>query len=174
VPGESSFITQTTNMTQTTVNTATWTAHAPEGPSASDTDTASVRTLEPSLALTKTVGTDANACASTGVIKVPVGTDVTYCYEVVNTGAVTFMLHHLTDSALGVILDGELYTLSPDDSFFVTQTAQITQTTVNTATWTAYPMDGLPAEASDTARVEVEPEGPFTIYLPMVVKGSSS
>jgi hypothetical protein len=174
VPGDSFLVTQTANITQTTVNTATWTAHVLGGPSASDTDTASVAILQPSLTLTKTVGTDANACASTGAITVPVGTNVTYCYEVVNTGEVTFTLHDLNDSALGPILVGEPYTLAPDDSFLITQTTNITQTTVNTATWTAYPVDGLPAEASDTATVEVESEPLFFIYLPIVVKDASS
>ena len=50
----------------------------------------------PAITLTKTVGTDASVCATTDEITVPAGTEVAYCYEVVNTGDVTLNLHTWT------------------------------------------------------------------------------
>ncbi|NJN54581.1 MAG: hypothetical protein HC804_07380 [Anaerolineae bacterium] len=91
-----------------------------------------------SVVLTKTVGTDATACATTDAITITIGTDVTYCYEIENTGDTTLNLHDLDDSELGSILAGFPYALSPGASAFITQTASLASTTVNTATWTAY------------------------------------
>ncbi|MCI0398306.1 MAG: hypothetical protein L0322_25700, partial [Chloroflexi bacterium] len=110
------------------------------------------------ITLDKTVGADPDVCAVTDPITVPFGTDVTYCYEVTNTGLVTFTLHDLVDSELGTILNAFPYVLAPGASAFLTQTTNITQTTVNTATWTAY--NQIPralgfATASDTATVNV-------------------
>ncbi len=170
-PGASVFITSTANITQTVVNTADWTAFNP-GPTdvVTATDTATVTVLQPEVSLQKTVGTDPLVCAATDSISVDEGTDVTYCFEVTNTGNVTLTQHTLADSELGTLLDDFSYTLSPGASAFITSTVQITQTTVNTATWTAFnpgPVDT--AEASDTATVNVT-DGMFEVYLPLSFK----
>ncbi len=163
-PGASAFITETTYIGFTTVNTATWTAYNPADgfTSAWATDAATV-TVEgpmPAIVLTKTVGTDPLACATTDEITVPANTDVTYCYEVENTGNTPFDLHDLTDSELGALLTNFNYALAPGASVFVTETATIAVTTVNTATWYAEEgfLEGGPvsASASDTATVTVE------------------
>jgi subtilisin-like proprotein convertase family protein len=112
----------------------------------------------PSLALTKTVGTDPNACATTDSITIDAGgggTDVTYCYYMTNTGNVTFELHTVNDDQLGTILGpGFPATVGPGDSAFFTQTVLITQTTVNSATWSATDAaGGNAASASDSATV---------------------
>ncbi len=91
--------------------------------------------------LTKTVGTDPNTCATTDAIVVEVGTDVTYCYEVENTGSSTLNFHSLIDSELGTILNDFPYALAPGASAFLTQTATIYTDTVNGAMWTAYNTD---------------------------------
>jgi hypothetical protein len=152
-------LTQTAVITQTTVNTATWTAYNP-GPQDvfESVDTATVNVVPPSIALTKTVGTDSSVCANTDEIDVVAGTAVTYCFEVTNTGLTTFTRHDLEDSHLGMILDGLSFSLTPGASVFLTQTAVITQTTVNTATWTAYnPGPSDVVEDSDSATVNVVP-----------------
>jgi hypothetical protein len=139
VPGASAFLTQTAVVTQTTVNTATWTAYN-AGPTdvVSDTALATVTVVPPSINLAKTVGTDAGLCSSDNSITVAISTTVYYCYRVTNTGQTTLALHDLDDSELGPILSGFNFSLVPGASAFLTQTAVITQTTVNTATWTAY------------------------------------
>ncbi len=144
-----------------TTNTATWTAYN-AGPSDEATATASatvnIAAPVPAISLTKTVGTDSGVCATTDEITVASGTTVYYCYEVENTGNVTLNLHDLVDSELGTILDGFSYALTPGASAFLTVTATISVTTVNTATWTAYnagPSDE--ATATDSATVNVTP-----------------
>ncbi|MCL4267672.1 MAG: hypothetical protein KJ069_31155, partial [Anaerolineae bacterium] len=92
----------------------------------------------PSIVLTKTVGIDTAVCATTDAITVTVGTDVTYCFEVENTGDVTLNVHDLDDSELGTILSGFPYALAPGASAFITETTTLMATTINTATWTAY------------------------------------
>ena len=120
------------------------------------------------LQLRKTVGLDPTMCALTDAIDVSEGTAVTYCFAVTNTGPLALSRHDLVDSHLGVILDGLPFTLLPDASVFLTQTAIITQTTINSATWTAYnpgPVDVV--TATDTATVAV---GAYRVYLPLVMK----
>jgi uncharacterized repeat protein (TIGR01451 family) len=109
-----------------------------------------------SITLEKTVGLDPNTCAATDSINVPAGgggTAVTYCYTVTNTGDITFTTHDLVDDQLGVILSGFPYNLGPGNSAYLTQTVNITQTTVNSATWTASVVGGPSASASDSATV---------------------
>ena len=168
-PGASVFLTQTAIITATTVNTATWTAYN-AGPTDVITaiDTATVTLAVPSIGLTKTVGTDPAVCALTDEITVPAGTDVTYCYEVENTGEVTLNLHDLDDSELGSILSSFSYALSPGASAFLTQTTTLNATTVNTATWTAYnagPIDVVTVTATATVVVLSR-----FIFLPLVMK----
>jgi subtilisin-like proprotein convertase family protein len=91
-----------------------------------------------SIVITKTVGTSVEACAVAKTIFVEPGTLVTYCYEVTNIGATSLSLHDLEDSELGVLLDDFFYTLTPGASAFLTSSAEIDISTVNTATWTAF------------------------------------
>ena len=122
--------------------------------------------VNPSIALTKTVGTTSGVCATTDDITVAAGTTVYYCYEVANTGDVTLNLHDLADSELGTIFSGLNYTLTPGSSVNTVQAglsipAVINVTTVNAATWTAYnagPINVI--TATDTATVTVETVDP--------------
>ncbi|MBP7686688.1 MAG: proprotein convertase P-domain-containing protein [Thermoflexales bacterium] len=169
-PGASAFLTDSTTITQTTINTATWTAFNP-GPTntavATDTATVNVPVSLPSISLNKTVGTDHAACAVTDNITLPAsGGQVTYCYEVKNTGNITLTRHNLIDSELGTLLNDFPYSLAPGASAFLTESATITQTTINTATWTAFnagPVDT--ASDLDTATVTVEL---YRLYLPLM------
>ncbi|MBE2232893.1 MAG: proprotein convertase P-domain-containing protein, partial [Anaerolinea sp.] len=119
----------------------------------------------PAITLDKTVGTDPTVCAATDQITVAAGTDVTYCYEVTNTGDVSFNTHDLVDSELGALLTNYPYTLTPGASAFITETATINVTTVNTATWTASTLfEGGGVSASDVATVTVMLDDP-NIYV---------
>jgi uncharacterized repeat protein (TIGR01451 family) len=164
-PSESIAITETVLITQTVVNSATWTADNGTFTVAdSDTATVTVPIANPSIELAKTVGTDPNTCASGDSITLPVtGGEVIYCFAVTNTGDITLTHHTLTDSHLGDILNGLSYSLAPGGSVFNTATAATTQTTVNTAVWTAY-IDGSPVPISatddDTATVTVPTANP--------------
>ncbi len=139
VPGATAFITQSATITQTTVNSATWSATAPPLlilPVRSS-DQATVTVVTPTIAMTKTVGLSPNVCADNSTLLLAAPGPVTYCYEVTNTGPLTVTRHDLVDNRLGNILTDFPYTLVPGASAFITQTTTITQSTVNTATWTA-------------------------------------
>lgn len=107
------------------------------------------------ISLSKTVGGESGICATTQAITVTQGTQVTYCYQVTNTGNLTLTTHSLVDSHLGTILTGFPFTLSPGASAFLTQTAIITVTTLNTATWTALTTGGITATSTSTATVYI-------------------
>ncbi|MFO7683161.1 MAG: hypothetical protein R6X34_24265, partial [Chloroflexota bacterium] len=137
-----------------------------------DVDNVTVQSCQvdpaPAIELVKTVGTDPSICAGTNEIMVQTGTEVTYCYTVENTGNVTLNNHDLDDTELGSILSGFTYALAPGASAFITETAVISVTTVNTATWTAYnagPSDVITATASATVNVINYP-----LYLPAIMK----
>ncbi len=161
VPGASTFFTQTAVITETTTNIATWTAYNP-GPDDvfEATDAATVLVVQPSIAFTKTVGTDPSVCADTNTIAVGEGTMVTYCFAVTNTSLTTLSRHDLDDSELGAVLDNFAFDLLPGATTFVTQTAVITQPTTNTAIWTAYnPGPTNVVTATDSATVDILPAG---------------
>lgn len=169
-PGASAFITETATINVTTVNTAIWTAYN-VGPTdvvtATDVATVTVEVANPSIALNKTVGTDPLTCAVTDEVALPAGGgEVTYCYEIENTGNVTLNLHDLYDNQLGNIFTSLSYALAPGASAFITDTATINVTTVNTAIWTAYNVGPTNAvTATDVATVTVAPPGPPNIMV---------
>lgn len=168
VPGASAFITQSATITQTTINTATWTASLPTLPdfgpiSASASDVATVTIGIPTIGLTKTVGLSSSTCATSDTLTITTTTTVYYCYEVENTGELTLARHDLTDSELGTILVDFPFTLVPGASAFITQSAVITQTTVNQGVWVARTPGGTNATASDMATVTVQPPTAVTL-----------
>lgn len=168
-PGNSVYLTSTAEITTTTVNSAIWTASNP-GPidvaASSDTAEVIVPLPSPAVAFTKTVGTDPNLCAKTSNLTLPVGGgDVTYCYRVTNTGNIALTRHTLVDDHIGTILTGFPFTLQPGNSVFLTSTVQITATTVNSATWTAFnpgPVDVVQGTDSATASID------HKLYLPVI------
>ncbi len=101
----------------------------------------------PSLILTKTVGLDPNSCSATDTVNIPSGnggTNVTYCYTVQNSGNITLSIHNLVDDQLGVLLGpDDLFDIAPGATDFYTVSTLITQTTVNTGTWTAANSSGI-------------------------------
>ncbi len=112
------------------------------------------------VTLDKTVGIEPGLCADTDAIEVPAGTEVTYCYTLSNTGNVTFTLHSLLDDQLGELLLDAPQTVAPSETFsYLSEmtTAVITETTTNTAIWTAQSADLQVASASDSATVTVSP-----------------
>ena len=171
-PLASYTITETATLTETSVNTATWTAYNP-GPTdvvtATAAATVTVTTPQPAISLTKTVGVDATACAVTTAITVTAGSDVTYCYEVTNTGNVTLTRHTLTDTHLSGLPVDLVYDLAPLASYTITETATLTETTANTATWTAYnpgPTDAVTATAAATVTVAAVAPAPDIAVSP--------
>jgi len=111
------------------------------------------------LSLEATVGTEADVCADTPEINVfsDAPTTVYYCYTITNTGEVSVPLHDLSDDLFGVILSGFAYDLAPGASVDTVTAGvelayEITEETVNTATWEGFsgPRRMASAEASTT------------------------
>ena len=75
--------------------------------------------LVPSLSVLKTVGEDANTCATTQELEVDEGTDVYFCFTLGNTGNVTLTEHILVDASLDVTVTFN-YPLAPGDELQVT------------------------------------------------------
>jgi hypothetical protein len=131
--------------------------------------------VTPSIAINKTVGTNPNACAIESQVTVLPGTDVTYCYEVINVGGVALSRHTLEDSELGTLLDGFAYSLVPGASAFITATATINQTTISSAIWTAFnpgPTDVVWATATAKVSVIDDPVPPTCYPLTLTHTGS--
>ncbi len=170
-PFASTFLTQSAFITSTTVNTATWTAYTSGGDPVTASDSATVVATEgvADINLNKTVGVDSHVCATTQAITVTVGTAVTYCYTVTNTGQTTLTLHSLVDSQFGDLLNDYPFSLTPAASTFLTVTAVITTSTINTATWTSHSIGGQIVTATDTAVVATVPI--YSLYLPVVQRG---
>jgi hypothetical protein len=121
-------------------------------------------TPAPALSLEKTVGLNPTSCASSTAITITAPTQVTYCYFVTNTGLVTLTVHSLVDDRVGSLLLHFPYALAPGASAFLTHTATIPATTVNSAIWTAYTAIGQQAVSSDTATVNFIRR----VHLPLV------
>ena len=110
--------------------------------------------LVPAIAVAKTVSLD-GSCGTANTINAPFGANVTYCYQVTNTGDVTLTHHTVDDDVLGPILTNFPYNLAPGGSAFVTQTYTFPGGDVtNIMTWTAYvSATTISATASATATV---------------------
>ena len=171
-PGASAFLTATQTILADTLGTATWTAKNSFDQTASDSDTTTVTVLVPDLLLTMTAGLDPNVCGVDTSLEVPSGTEVTYCYSVINTGTADLVLHDLVDSELGMLLNNFPYVLAPSASAFITSTATILADTVSTATWTGYAENGDPASSADSVTITMSepPVVNLVTYLPFVSK----
>lgn len=122
-----------------------------------------------SIQLNKTVGLVEKECATTDFIKVQRGTLVFYCFEITNIGSVPFSRHDLVDSELGILMSNLSAPLLPGGSLRPIVSSVIFETTVNTATWTAY--NPGPADlVSDTDTATVDLLFPFTTYSPFIIK----
>lgn len=130
-------------------------AHSPLGEW--ETVPTQAQSIAPSLTLEKTVGANPALCADARETAVVPGSSAAYCYQVTNTGGVTLTQHDLVDSALGAILSTFPYTLAPGAQLWLTRTAALTQSTINTATWTALATftSTLTVSATDSAQVHV-------------------
>lgn len=158
LPGASVFITASLMITGTLANVASWTAFTEGGTPVNELDSALVTVVDAGISLNKTVGTDTLSCAATDSIIVPVGTKVTYCYTVTNTGTENLVTHTLVDDKLGTLLNNLPYVLVPSASAFITATAVINTATVNNATWTGS-TGGVSYSASDSAKVSISDGG---------------
>ena len=165
-PGASYMVTETAVITQSTINTATWTASDSIAYTATATATATVNAFPMGITLTSTVGL--SDCAS-DTLTVTIGTQITICYEVQNTGQFTVNQHDLVDSEFGSIITGLAVDLMPGDSTGVTTTMVVSATADHTATWTAHSPTGPTTTATDTFTINaIIPNPQFQLFLPFI------
>ena len=110
----------------------------------------------PTIALNETAGTDPAVCATTPAVTVATGATVTFCSTVTNTGPLPVTRHSLADTVSGPIMADYAYILPPGGSMAITHTAQLNETTANTATWTAVGGRSQSVSSSRTATVTVQ------------------
>lgn len=154
IPAWSSvYVTHTTQISATTINTATWTASDGQGIILECSDTALVNVLQPSIVFSKTVGVEPGICAVTDMVDVLAGSQVVYCFQVLNNGPITITDHDLVDSHLGKLFTAHRFELAPGEGTqYLTSTMAVTDV-INTAIWTAYPDNGAPVAETDSAIV---------------------
>jgi uncharacterized repeat protein (TIGR01451 family) len=116
----------------------------------------------PTISLEATVGTTPGACATTDTLTVTAGTEVHYCYEVTNTGAIALNSHDLSDTLNGTILNDFPFNLLPGASAFLVVPATPSATVTNTGTWTA----------TTGSTYTVDTAAPFN-YIPINATGTA-
>ena len=109
------------------------------------------------ITVSKTVGLDANTCATTSTISAPYNSIVTYCYTMFNTGNVTITTHTVVDDQLGVLLSNAPYVVGPGDGAYFTATTQIGAGVTNIVTWTASTAQQTSTSGNATATVTGQP-----------------
>ncbi len=111
----------------------------------------------PAIVVTKTVGLDPAVCADSNLLQVgQPNTDVTYCYEVTNSGNISLTNHEVSDDKLGIVFSGPME-LQPGASYWFTVTTNITAAVTNVVTWTASTEAGQTAIAAASATVTEAP-----------------
>ncbi len=167
--GDRYSISTTQIISQSVVNVVTWTGYVTDenGIYAVITDSAAVHT--PALQLNTTVISADAACPGTQVITVTVGTEITYCYAVTNTGMVPFQRHQLVDST-GHTVYSQTVTLLPGEVYDIGITLPATQSGSTDFIWTAHSMSELVASSSDQTQVTVL--YPLTIIVYADVDGN--
>jgi hypothetical protein len=143
------FLTVAKELTTSALHHVTWTAANATGDVAVAED--STRVTVPTIRLTHTVGLDPHTCAITNTVTVMANTMVTHCFQVENTGDVTFNSHRVANSSAGSSPFDWLSALEPGATLFLTATELVTTTTSNIVTWTAFVSDNLYAVATDQA-----------------------
>jgi LPXTG-motif cell wall-anchored protein len=118
----------------------------------------------PSMSLELTVGEfdGVNSCTGTGEsLTVPLGTQVEYCYRMVNTGDHTLTAHHLDSDVFGSILSDVDIDLEPGEAIVGSHIETLTGTHTSTGTWTATVVQsGEPGLATDSVTVTALPIDP--------------
>ncbi len=143
VDGASAFLTQTESVTESIVESATWTAYNP-GPVDVHVAADAARLQAESMTLELTVSVDPEPlppgydfCGSAKTVYAEPGQFVRWCYQVSSQAAIDFTRHDLDSPRLGVLLNDFPYTLVPSASAFLTQREEVPAGgAVESATWT--------------------------------------
>ena len=116
-----------------------------------------------SISLSKTVGIG-ERCVSDDLLRVRLGTEIRYCYEVLNTGFLPLTHHWLIDSEQGVILNRFPYTLHVGAKLSISETIKVRHDITSTALWIASTKDGSVMATATTKVIGL----PHKIYLAII------
>ena len=107
-----------------------------------------------SVSVEKTVSTD-GSCGTSNNIVADYNSTVTYCYQITNTGNVTYTAHMVMDDQLGMVLPTTGYSLAPGGYYsFTVDTLFNEESVTNVMTWTAW-VSGTSVITSGTASATV-------------------
>jgi hypothetical protein len=146
------YLTAAAPALQSAVNLLRWTALG-DGVEVVAQDV--TRVIVPAIVLTHTVGLDPHTCADANRLVARAGTLVTHCYTIANSSEVTFQLHTVLDSRIGLVQDDWPFVVEPGATVNLTATDPATMTTTSLVTWTAFVTDGLYAVATAPATIQV-------------------
>jgi len=152
-PGESTYVTFTAPVTQPTFSEFTWTAKsATQSTPVTATDGVEVRIPHITTALLFAYAEGSDCVSST--LTATVGTDIIYCYVVINDGSVPLENHLVTDSVFGEV-ERLNNSLNPGQSIGLGITRTLTGTTTSIATWRAEGPGSVAVEASVAGTVVI-------------------
>ena len=128
-------------------------------------------TISNSIAADLTVSDD-GSCGASNTISVPDNTVVTYCYQVTNTGNITYNTH-LVENQSGTVLPPTAYDLAPGASYAFTENVTFVSGVATTVmTWTAG-ISGTGIVAADVATATVTSQ-PTDVVLTSFAGGDST
>ena len=152
-PGASATVSAPGTVQGDLINTATATGKDPNDDPVTDDDTAEVDEIAPAIELQKTVSADGQ-CPGVELLQGKNGDDITYCFEVKNTGDVLLEDVVINDAQLNIIDLFVAFELQPGASVSVSAPATINGDLTNTATVTSEDPNGDPVEDDDSAEVD--------------------
>ena len=152
-PGASTFVTTTAPVTTPTFSRYTWTARSVTK-STPVTVTNQVEVRTPHITTALLVADPAWPNCVTNTLTVTVGSNVLFCYFVINDGSIPFEGHVVTDSVSGKVGDFAR-PLPPNDTYGFAITRTLTATTEAGSLWRATGAGDIAVEAAASAAVFV-------------------
>lgn len=147
-PGETYTVTADRMITEPMTASFTWRAQTTTR-QIPVTDTASARVRVPHIDVKLTFGKYGSSDCVRDTLTVTVGTQVLYCYSVINDGSVAFNTHHLVDASFPIDYSFA-YTLPQGEGVSAVYSRPLTTTTTSQITWSAETENG--SVVTDTVR----------------------
>ena len=157
-PGEEASFTEVVQVEGNLSIAATWTSRMTGDINATVSDSASaqITAVAPSIDLSLTLSQQAGECGTSNDLVVPPGSDVALCYTVTNTGLTTLTRHDLSDDLSGDLLESLTLALQPGESHSFLRQTSVQDNLSITADWTATADDPtLTASATASAQLRV-------------------
>lgn len=162
LPGGSTvMVTRTVTASHSSTSVVTWTSSTTNNVKIVASDVVTVQ-VPASIKLTASPSLTNDACDKSTSLKVNSGSTVVFCYLVRNNGDTPFTTHRISDILYGNY-EPFTATLHITGVLAVSLTKVMTQTTVNTVTWTASNPDGTMATSQAVVRIEVTPSATIDI-----------